>query len=88
VAAGTIPVGEKLGCERYTNTDIFCDSMKEIARNPQVVTDLDAVARTNLVFPLSGHNFSVCSRDLNSSVKTRFVMHVRDQSSKANVGTN
>ena len=53
-----------------------------------MITDGDAFNGTNLVFPLSGHDFSVGARDFDSSVKTSSVVSVSDDSTIAVVGAN
>jgi hypothetical protein len=48
----------------------------------------DANARSNLVLPLRGHNFSVDARNINACVKTRFVMSLDNIPAEDLAGAN
>jgi len=49
VTSRTIPVGEQLGGERDNNFVVLSDSLEQVARDPQVVTDGHSLAWANLV---------------------------------------
>jgi hypothetical protein len=87
VATRSIPVGEELGGERYVNVVIFRDTAEEVARDVELITDGDAFDWADLIFPLSRHNFGICSRDLNSGIKASLVMSISDSAAEGNVGT-
>ena len=53
----------------------------------EVVTDFYTGAGTNLVFPLSGHNFGICSGNVDTSVKARLVVSVSNEAAKGHIGT-
>ena len=76
VAAWTVPVWEQLGSEWNINRVIFSDAAKKVARNQHVISNTDSRARADLIFPLSWHNFSVCTWDVDSSVQASLVVHV------------
>ena len=50
-----------------------------------MVPNINSFTGPNLEFPLSGHDFSVGSGDVDSSMQTSFVMSIHDDSSIANV---
>ena len=50
-----------------------------------MVTDSDADAGADLEFPLAWHNFSICARNLDSSVKASFVVHISNDTPEADV---
>ena len=53
-----------------------------------MVSTLDGGARSNLILPLSGHNLSIGSRDLDSSVEASLVVSVSYSSSEADVASD
>lgn len=54
MAASSIPVPwDRLGVKGHHNTEIFTDSVKDEASNPQVVPHVDTFARPNLELPLT-----------------------------------
>jgi len=53
-----------------------------------VVTNSDTFNWANLVLPLTGHDFSVGSRDGDACEEACFVVSICDSSSKAYVGSN
>lgn len=79
VAASTVPVtGHGLGVERDLDTPLFCHAGKEEASHEEVVTHLDALARTDLELPLRRHDLSVDARDLNAGVEAGAVVGLND----------
>jgi hypothetical protein len=79
VKTGTVPVtGNGLGVERDLSTEFFGDTVEEETRNPEVVTHLNTLARTNLVFPLSGHDLGVNTGDVDAGVHAGLVVSLND----------
>lgn len=71
VATSTVPVTlEGLGVERRLDAPLLTDAEKEETSHPEVVAELDALARTDLELPLGGHDLGVDTRDLDTSVET------------------
>lgn len=71
VATSTVPVTlEGLGVERGLDTPLLTDAEKKETGHPEVVSELDTLARTNLELPLGGHDLGVDTRDLDTSVET------------------
>ena len=70
VASGAIPIaGDRLRVERGDDAEILADAVEEEARHPQVVADLDALARADLVFPLRRHHFRVGTADFDAGIE-------------------
>lgn len=88
VAARSIPVGEEFGSVRNTHTVVFSDTREEIARDQKFISDSNSNAGSNLVFPLSGHNLSISTRNGNSSIEAGLVMDVSNAATEGNVGTD
>lgn len=87
MAACSIPVSFNwFWVEGNRNIKVFSNSKHEISSQPHMVSDLNAFTGSDLVFPLSGHDFSVCSRYLKSCVKTCSIMSVTHNSSEAGCG--
>ena len=61
VAARAIPVLEKLRGEGDGHVEVLSDTLKNIARDPQVITHGNSLDGTDLVLPLARHHFSVCA---------------------------
>lgn len=75
VETSAIPVaGDGLRLKRDLCAEFFGNSVQEPARHPELVAQVDANARTNLVFPLSGHDFGICARDFNTSIHASLVV--------------
>jgi len=69
VASSTVPVTlEGLGVEGDLDTPLFADSEEEETSHGEVVTHVDTFARSNLEFPLRGHDFGVDTRDIDSGI--------------------
>ena len=47
-----------------------------------MISDLDTVAGTDLVLPLSWHDLGVCSRNVDTSEETSFVVCVSDSATE------
>lgn len=83
VATSTIPVTlERLGVEGYLETPLLGDTNEEIAGHPKVVTHRNTFARTNLEFPLSRHDFSIDTTDVNARIEAGTVVSFNEVTSK------
>lgn len=88
VAARAVPVGEKLGGEGDVDLEVLSNTLQKVAAHHHVVTDFNTKARSNLVFPLSGHNLGVGSSNLNTSEKASLVVHIGNDAAKVLVATD
>lgn len=89
VAAGTVPVAwDGLGVERDLDTPLLSNSNEEVSRNDKVVTHLDALAWANLELPLSWHDLSVDTRNVDTRVKAGSVVALDDVTGKDLASTN
>lgn len=59
VAARAAPPLVELGGERDGHVEVLSDALKNVARDPEMVSDGNSLDGTNLVFPLSGEGFCV-----------------------------
>ena len=75
----TVPVtGNRLRLEGHLCAILLSDSVKEPAGDPEFVTEVDTHAGSDLVFPLSWHDFGVGARNGDSSVHAGLVMRLND----------
>lgn len=88
MATRTIPLREKLWCKRYVDLEVLSDTLDQVAGNPQVVTNVDAFTWTNLILKLTWHDFDICARNIDTCIKTSFVVSISDSATKADVCTN
>ena len=88
MATRSVPVWEELGRERDVHIVVFSNTSKEITRHHKVVTHFNSEAWSDLIFPLAWHDFSICSRNVDSSSEASPVVEIRDDSSEADVGSN
>lgn len=88
VATRSVPVGEELGSVGNTHTIVFSDSGEEVARHQKLISYSNTSAGTNLVFPLSRHDFSVSARNSDSSEEAGLVVDVSNATTEGSVGTN
>lgn len=83
VATSTIPVTlERLGVEGYLDPPLLGDTNEEIAGHPEVVTHRNTFARTDLEFPLSRHNFSIDTTDVNARIEAGTIVSFNEVTSK------
>ena len=87
VAAGSVPLGEKFGGDRNVDAVVLRDAVKNVAGHVKVIANLNSEARSNLIFPLTGSNLSVGSRDVDAGVEAGSVVLVSNDSSEALAGT-
>lgn len=88
MASRTVPVGEKFWLEGDGDTELFGASVEEVSSHGHVITLLNACAWTNLELPLSWHDLSISSGNLDSSVEAALVMSIVEGSSVSNVSTD
>jgi len=88
VAGSSIPVLEELGLKRDWDAEVLSNSAEKISGDPHGITDLLTNSWSNLILPHAGHDFSVSSRNLDSSEEASLVVSIHDSSTVANVGTN
>ena len=88
MAARSVPLWEELWCKRDIHVEVLSDASENVSRHPQVVSDADSLAWSNLVFPLSWHDLCVCSRNIDSSIEASLVMNIRDDAAEAVVGSD
>ena len=60
--------------EGHDDTEQLGNTVKDVPGDPQIISHTDTLARTDLVLPLSRHNLSVGSSDLDSSVDASLVV--------------
>ena len=64
VAASTVPVSwDGLGVERDDDSELLANTLKNVARHPEVVAGVDSGAGANLVLPLARHDLTVDTGD-------------------------
>src|SRR5271170_507126 len=79
MTSSTIPITlKRLGMKRNLDTEFLRNSFKKITCHPKMITHLDSLTRTDLEFPLRGHDFSVDSADLDSAVQACLVVRFDD----------
>lgn len=80
VASGTVPVFEKFGCETNGEIEFLSNSAQDVPGDPKHVSCFNSFARTNLVFPLSRHDFWISSWNFETGKKTSFDQGIIDGS--------
>lgn len=60
-------MADRLGVKRDADTILLADAVHDVPRHPQVVARINSFAWTDLVLPLPGHHFGICSSNLHSS---------------------
>mmetsp|Transcript_382 Transcript_382/g.724 ORF Transcript_382/g.724 Transcript_382/m.724 type:complete len:419 (+) Transcript_382:198-1454(+) len=90
VHTGSVPVSlnNRLRVEGAVDLEVFADTHEDVAGHHKLVSGINSDARSNLVFLLSRHDFSVDSRDVDSSVQAGLVQRVGDGTSKVVFGSN
>mmetsp|Transcript_227 Transcript_227/g.1781 ORF Transcript_227/g.1781 Transcript_227/m.1781 type:complete len:387 (-) Transcript_227:27-1187(-) len=79
VATSAVPITwDGLRIERSDNIVELCDAKHEISAHPQMVTHFDAQAWSNLVFPLSRHNFCIDAANFHASIEASLVVGLDD----------
>ena len=70
VAASAVPLTRhSLRVHRHIHTPFLSDTVEQVAGHREVVTHLNALARTDLELPLRWHHFSVDARVVDTGVK-------------------
>lgn len=89
VQTGTVPVtGDGLGLDRDLGAKLLGNAGEEETSEPELVTHLNAVARTDLELPLGGHDLGVGARDLDAGVEAGLVVGVDNVALNDLAGTN
>ena len=88
MATSSVPVLEELRVKRDRDTKIFSDSAKKVSGNPDLITDFNSKARTNLEFPLAWHDLTVSSGYLDASEEAGLVVIIDDSATIADVSSN
>ena len=83
VTARAVPVGKQLGGKGHVNVVVLSDSAEQVASHPEMISHLQAQARTDLEFPLAGHDLAVRATDLDAGVEASLVVHVCDNAAEA-----
>ena len=88
VASRTIPIREEFGLEADGKVVSLANSTKQVSGHPEVISNLNTKAGSDLVLPLTRHDFSIGSGYLDTGVKTGFVVCISYISTKANITSN
>mmetsp|Transcript_33348 Transcript_33348/g.51079 ORF Transcript_33348/g.51079 Transcript_33348/m.51079 type:complete len:258 (+) Transcript_33348:183-956(+) len=85
VHTGTVPVtlDDWLWEQRAVDLKVFAYSLEDVTRHHELIAGVDSDARSDLVFLLSGHDFSVGSGNGDTGIETCLVHGVGDGTSKA-----
>lgn len=79
VKTGTVPVtGDGLGRKSDLGAELLSDTVEKEARHPELVTQRDVGAGTNLVLPLRGHDLGVGAGDVDLSIQAGLVVSLDD----------
>mmetsp|Transcript_44354 Transcript_44354/g.128244 ORF Transcript_44354/g.128244 Transcript_44354/m.128244 type:complete len:301 (-) Transcript_44354:80-982(-) len=87
---GSIPisVNDGLGVKRAVDLVVLAHTLKDVSRHHQLITGIKSNTRSNLVFLLTGHNFSIGSRDGDTGIKACLVHGISDFASETVFGSN
>lgn len=89
VETGTVPVtGHGLGCHGNAGTKDLSHTVQQETGNPELVTHINALARTDLELPLGGHDLGVGAGDVDASVEACLVVCLDDVALDDLAGTN
>lgn len=89
VQTGTVPVtGDGLGRKGNLGAELLSDAVEQEARHPELVTERDVGAGTDLVFPLGGHDLGVGAGDGNLSVHAGLVVSLDNVTAEDLAGTD
>ena len=85
----TVPVAWNwFGRERDLGAIFFSNSVKEPARHPKLVAEIDSLTWANLVLPLSRHDFSVGTGDFDTCIHAGLVMRLNNVSAEDATSSN
>jgi len=71
VTARTVPVAlDRLGFEGNIDVELFADSGQQVSGNPELITALETFNGADLELPLTGEDFGVETRNLDTSSQT------------------
>jgi hypothetical protein len=68
--------------DRNNNTKVFRNTLQKVTGHPEVVSHVDTFTRTNLILKLTWGDFSIDTRDINTSIQTSTVMSLNDIATK------
>merc|ERR1711881_693641 len=79
VKTSSVPVTWNwLGVEGDLGTKLLSDTVEEETGEPELITKLDTLTRTNLELPLGWHNLGVGTRDLDTSEQASLVVSLNN----------
>jgi hypothetical protein len=79
VETSAIPVAlHGLGMYGYLGTEVFGDAVEDKPGNPELITHLDALAGSDLEFPLSGHHLGIGTGDVDTGIQAGLVVREDD----------
>lgn len=83
VGTSTVPVTwQGLGRQRDCNAPLLRDADQEVTCHPEVVAHGDALAWTDLEFPLRRHYFGIDARDVDARIQASAVVGLHDVASE------
>merc|ERR1712232_1410490 len=86
MAASAVPItGLRFGIEADGDAVHLADATHDIPAHPKMISRVCALARANLVLPLTRHHFSIDTRDCNTSIAACLVMRLHDLAAKAHI---
>jgi hypothetical protein len=87
---GTVPVSldDRFGVERAKDLKVFADTLQNVTTHHELVTGVNADAGPDLVFLLTGHDFSVDTGNVNPRIQAGLVQGLRDGSAKVVFGAD
>mmetsp|Transcript_19067 Transcript_19067/g.35941 ORF Transcript_19067/g.35941 Transcript_19067/m.35941 type:complete len:383 (+) Transcript_19067:143-1291(+) len=90
VASSAVPVAllDRLRGERAADVVVLAAAEHEVTREPEVVTHLDTLARSNLELPLGRHDLGVDSGNLDAGVKASPVVGLDELTADGVASTN
>jgi len=89
VASSSVPVSaDGLGVERDDDAELLSESVHDETGHPHVVSYINSETGSNLVLPLSRHDLSVDTGDLNSGVQACSVVGFYEWATERFVGTS
>jgi len=89
VAARTVPVAlDRLRIKGNVNVEFFANSSQQISGNPELIAALETFNGTDLELPLTGEDFSVETRNLDTSSQAASHMSLSNISTNGIGGTN
>jgi hypothetical protein len=89
VQARAVPItSDGLGVEGNLDTKVLSNTVEEVTSHPEVVTHLNALARTDLELPLGRQDLGIDTRDLDTGVHASTVVGLDNVTAVDLAGTN